>query len=622
MIDESSGMSLSKADAWLKQNRRVVIAVILGLALALRGVAFYELAESPVMEAHTLSQMDMRFFDEWAKSIVDEDVLCRESRHPMHDWHGIVAGSYYDKHPELLGRPFAKLPKATQDAATVTLWDEWYQGNRFHQEPLYPYFVAAVYAISGSTDVRNVYAVQLVLGVLMVLLLYLLSRRLFGDLTAVVTALIGMSWGPLIHYEVTLLRTSLLSVTGIALLYVVQRVIDRRDENGTGRILKLFAFGCLIGLATALRSTFFVFSLGLLVVLFWPLRKQRAKVLCHGGAVALGVVLMLAPIWIRNSIVDAPLFSMTSVGAITFVGSNVPGHRPKMGWFPHYYHENVAEAMEGSEGSLLGAMSTSIGMYRSFTDYVGLLVDKFVLLWHWFEMPNNTNFYYTCVQSTMLQLLRFVAAASWIMPAAVIGFVLAFRRRRSVGTLLWYFLCVAGPMIVFYVLSRFRAPMIVGMMPLAAYAIVRVFDAVLLKTKQGKSVAVRSVIAFAILMLLMAQGFVVSHPLVGAPRYYSAVASHYLPRAQRAHAAGDMPAVVAVWEELFATTPSYIAQVGPGRPIANDFEFKMVNVLVPPYGLCVQAAAEGGMMDVANQYNQTIARMKAAAQVYSTLNPK
>jgi hypothetical protein len=77
-----------------------------------------------------------------------------------------------------------------------------------------------------------------------------------------------------------------------------------------------------------------------------------------------------------------------------------------------------------------------------------------------------------------------------------------------------------------------------------------------------------------------------------------------------------------VWEELFATTPSYIAQVGPGRPIANDFEFKMVNVLVPPYSLCVQAAAEGGMMDVANQYNQTIARLKAAAQVYSALNPK
>jgi hypothetical protein len=171
-------------------------------------------------------------------------------------------------------------------------------------------------------------------------------------------------------------------------------------------------------------------------------------------------------------------------------------------------------------------------------------------------------------------------------------------------------------MMVFYVLSRFRAPMIVGMMPLAAYAIVRVLDGVLSKARQGKKVAMRWMIAFAILVLLMARGFLVDHPLIDGGRYRDGVVSHYLPRAKHLHAAGDMVGVVAVWEELFATQPPYVDQVGPGRPIADRWEFDMIEVLVPANKLCLEAAVDGGLRDAVDHYSEITARLTAAVQAY------
>ena len=54
------------------------------------------------------------------------------------------------------------------------LWDDWYGQKRFHQEPLYPYLVAATYRLWGD-DVRHVFAWQLLLGWETNVLIYLLA---------------------------------------------------------------------------------------------------------------------------------------------------------------------------------------------------------------------------------------------------------------------------------------------------------------------------------------------------------------------------------------------------------------------------------------------------------------
>jgi hypothetical protein len=428
-----------------------------------------------------------------------------------------------------------------------------------------------------------------------------------------------MLWGPMIHYEVTLLRTSFISLTGIALLYAGQRLIDSRDRTGPGDHGRLLAFGCFIGVATALKITFLVFSGGLLVVLFWPLRRQLKSVVVQSATVAAGIVLILAPIWIRNHLVGAPMFSMTSVGAVTFAGTNVPGYIPSFGWYPYEFPHLVAQVMEECEGSLPGAVASSVALHDSLADYVALLFAKFAQVWHWYELPNNTNYYYSCLHSDLLALSRYVVNALWILPAGLVGIAISLRQRRQVGTWLWYLVCCLVPLAVFYMLSRFRVPLIVAMMPFAAFAVVQVADRLLVRRFARVAAPM---VAFAVLLAIMARPIDPPRPLVEAGAYSLPMHRYYLPKIERACQAGDHAAAVEIFESMLATRPAFIDELGLTRCVDTIEEATTAGeIFSVAYRMCARAAVAAEQDQLARYYDEQADRLEAAVKLYYDEHP-
>ena len=234
------------------ENHRIII-VILSLALLIRGIYYIEIVNSPCVVLHQWDQSDMNFFHTWAGKIAKGEVLTNSSFHPFHEWHNQVAEKY------LFSEQSSNEKNTTKagNAAKRNLWIKWYGGKRFHQEPLYPYFIAIIYKIFGF-HIEWVFLLQLVLGLMNILLMYRITKHFFGKSIAIVTALLITFSAPILFYEMVLLRTTCISFFSLLLVWLLVRVLKNESLFSWGK------FGIVLGFAIVLKSVFLLLFIGLL----------------------------------------------------------------------------------------------------------------------------------------------------------------------------------------------------------------------------------------------------------------------------------------------------------------------------------------------------------------------
>jgi hypothetical protein len=130
-------------EAWLTDHRRLVLAIIIAASILVRIPYFIELNHSPCVWQHRWSQTDMNFFDLWARDIAGGDWLTDKVLHPWHEWHKAIAAEYFRLHPEAASSLTQDGRSGrTPDDAARALWERWWGGKAYHQEPLYPYLIA------------------------------------------------------------------------------------------------------------------------------------------------------------------------------------------------------------------------------------------------------------------------------------------------------------------------------------------------------------------------------------------------------------------------------------------------------------------------------------------------
>jgi Dolichyl-phosphate-mannose-protein mannosyltransferase len=136
--------------------------------------------------------------------------------------------------------------------------------------PLYPAFVAGLYAIFGVENYAAVRAAQAILSLLTVVCVYLLGRELYSRRIGLLAAGGVCFYPSLLGFNNLLLSETLftLFVTAITLTTVLA---VRRESVGW-----LAATGLLLGLGALVRSILWLFApfLSLFVFLVWPRREE------------------------------------------------------------------------------------------------------------------------------------------------------------------------------------------------------------------------------------------------------------------------------------------------------------------------------------------------------------
>lgn len=379
------------------------------------------------------------------------------------------------------------------DSAYYNSWAErvvsgaGYGPMPFYLAPLYPYFVALIYAIAGHS-VTVVYLIQMLLGVSNGLMVYLLGRRLFGHWAGVAGMGMVFLYGPLMYLESKLLSETLSVSLNLASLLLLARALDRPSWG------RLLLAGIVLGAAVICRPVMLIFTVLLSVYLLSASAETGKKI--AGKQLALlwmGVLLVILPVTARNWYVGKDFALISTNSGLTFAHGNHPGSRGLTTSLPGFtgsimtqQQEEMALAEQALEHPVKPSESSDywFGQGMRFIrenpgEYARLMGKKLLWTLHTREAPCNYNFY---LEQRLTGVLRFFALPfPMILGLGIFGYVAGRGRSRLADIVMLYSASVLLSLLIFYVSSRYRAPAVPGLAVLAGFGLVHVLDRLRMK---------------------------------------------------------------------------------------------------------------------------------------------
>jgi 4-amino-4-deoxy-L-arabinose transferase-like glycosyltransferase len=534
---------------WLRARRRYALIAIVVVAALLRIVCFAELTVSPCVALHQWDQGDMSTFHSWALTIAHGDGWSKTVRPPLHIWHRQIADDYARLFPQRWAELQAAAAPDEPHAAARALWNRWAGGGRAYQGPLYPYFVAGLYALLGRTPLW-VYAVQMAVGIASLVLVHVLTRRYFDDVAATAAAALTLLYGPLLFYEFVLLRATLIVFGGLLLLLLLDRARERPTSSAWSSV------GVLLGLLLALKAHFVLMlpAAGLLLVI-WNWKQRPALSSCALSFVA-GAIVGFSPVVVRNIAAGAPPLALAGNGPITFLVSNVRG-TGAAGWTARHAAAILAE----TDGAFLPTVVAALRTHPTLGSYLRLLLEKTATVWYWHEAPSSAGFHYAELHSELLSALP--VSFGFIGPPAVVGMVLALRRTRRCAPLYFLVLANLAVLLIFFAFSRFRLPLAAALTPFVGFAACRLLQ-FLLAARWKAAAAITA--ASALPMLFTLSPAAGDLPSVRTSDVQVGYQVYYDPLVRSALSRGDLRTAATILEESLRRQPPEIARLGPQRP--------------------------------------------------------
>ena len=360
----------------------------------------------------------------------------------------------------------------------------------FLRPPAYPYFLAAVYRLTGEgyTGPR---VAQMILGLVNCVLAFLLGRALFGrGVGLVLAALCATSWTS-IYFEGEL-EAPVLVQTGVL---AVLLVLHRWSASPSARLAA--AGGLLAGLLALVRANALLFLPVAAVWMLWTGRRAGARTGPSIAAFLLGAVVAVAPATVRNVMVSHELVLVSCNGPVNlYIGNNetsdgitaripiLETHTDMKGWSWFSYDRIVRQIgrHEGRDLSYSDASSYFTGLARQWImthpwDFARLTMKRAALFWGPAEISNTKAL---ALEKENSRVLRHLPGFPIVLALAAAGLVaLGFARRRRSGIPHGPTLALVGLLIgtwwvsfiPFLSAARFRVPLLPLLLLFGAYGI-------------------------------------------------------------------------------------------------------------------------------------------------------
>ncbi len=368
----------------------------------------------------------------------------------------------------------------------------------FFLRPIYPYLLALLYKVFGQ-KVIVVQVFQALIATASCFLLYRCAERIFKRFAAFVAGIGFALCGVLTFYTGALLYVEITTFFTLLTLYLLT---SNHAPLTTRRLL--FA-GITFGLLVICRPELLLLAPFLLFYLL------RDKIPFKRVALfSLICLLTIAAVPIRNFLIARDMVFFTAHSGINFYYGNNPAadgtwqSPPELSTglgFSHERLKKVAKTVNGRELTWSQASSywTKKGINYILThpwNWLQLLLRKFLLFWSNYEIPNN---YY---QETVRPFSRVLKVAfinfGAVAALGIIGMFFARRNRRALLVYL-FILGYLTSSLIFYVLSRLRAPVIPLLLIFAGSAVTEIYQ--LLRHTPKRKIGVASLVATVLLYL-------------------------------------------------------------------------------------------------------------------------
>lgn len=365
---------------------------------------------------------------------------------------------------------------------------DWIGKEVFFLGPFYAYFLGIIYAIFGN-KILAVQIIQVILASFGAGFLYLITRKISSHRNGVIASIIYILSGILIFYTGALLYVEVNIFLSLLLVYLLLGLADpSREKSISG---KLILTGIVMGLLVMVRPEFILF---LVLLIPYFIIKIRPKRILQYIVFLFFSLITISTIPLRNYLVGKDFVPFTAHSGVNFYYGNNP--QTDGTWRPVYPLQqtpdiSIAQLQYSSQridGKLVKpSQASKYWMQKGLNfikknpwRYVKLLGRKLSLFFNNYEIPNNYYFYQTRDDSIILKIC-FIGFAL-ILPLAILGIVFSLKRWKDFYLIYSFIFIYLVSSLVFYVISRLRAPVIPFLIIFAAVFIGDIIE----KLKGGK----------------------------------------------------------------------------------------------------------------------------------------
>jgi tetratricopeptide (TPR) repeat protein len=378
---------------------------------------------------------------------------------------------------------------------------DWIGKEVFFRAPLYPYFLGILYALFGESFYLPG-LIQIIIGSLSCVLIFLLAKKLFNPTIGIIASVLACFYAPLIYFDAELLLPVLeifLDLTSILLLLDAEARLHKRWW--------LLA-GIVLGLSAITRPNILIFVPFVLLWIclkFW--RENRNRIVSSGLFFLLGMILVTSPVTFRNWMVGKDFVLIASQGGINFfIGNNpIADGKTATGGFVSLplegYKDNVwissITLAEKSLGKKLKPSEISDFWYKQGFHFIKtyplkflqLLGKKLYYFWNSYEIEIIRNIYFFSRWSSVLRLFLWDHLLCFpfgiISPLAIFGIILNAKFWKKFFLTYAFILSYMFSVILFFVTSRHRLPVVPFLIIFASYSIYWLVEKI--RNKQTKS---------------------------------------------------------------------------------------------------------------------------------------
>ncbi|HUU82071.1 MAG TPA: tetratricopeptide repeat protein [Phycisphaerae bacterium] len=389
----------------------------------------------------------------------------------------------------------------------------------FTRPPLYPYFVAAIYWVSGFS-LTAVRFIQALLGGATCVLTFLLGKRLFDRRVGLTAGMIVALYGPLVFFDERLLDSSLVVFCHTLALLLGVWAAAGLSNAGPSRIwYKWLVAGAGLGVAAIARPNIGPFFLAFLLI--WLLataarRRRWAAHLAAAGCLLVGVIAPIVPVTVRNYVAGGEFIPISLFGGINlYIGNNPDAERTtairpgpdwdRMARLPH------AEGMVSPARAQSWYLARVADYVRNHPgDFAAGLARKTRLFLNAREVPRVLNPYLHRRFSSLLGVLTWQVGPfgfpfGIIAPLAFLGMIVGYRGPPQRCIPIGYLVAAAVSVILFFVASRYRLPIVPVLAVFAAWAVFWLRQTLLANQRGRFAVGVAAVVGVGVLVNLPAR---------------------------------------------------------------------------------------------------------------------
>lgn len=386
---------------------------------------------------------------------------------------------------------------------------QWIGTEPFFRAPLYIYLLALTYKIFGhSYFLPRLF--QILIGSLSCVLIFFIAKKLFNQTVGILSGVVASFYAMLFFYDASLLTTGLEIFLDLALFALL--ILTAKKPKP----LNWFFCGIVLGLSAIARPNILIFTP---FILIWMLVEFKNRLLTktiikHWIILFIGAFLVIIPVTLRNYLVGKDFVLIAWNGGYNFyLGNNAnatgwSATSPEMDktWWGGY-KDAISLAEEETGRSLKPSQISDFWFKKGFDfilsqplSWLKLMARKTVYFWKGYEISNNQNIYLYKDFSSLLDWLlgKYIIYFPFglVSPLSILGLIVCLKDFRKYLLLYLFILSYSASIIIFFICSRYRMPVIPFLIMFSSFSLWWLFQKIKNKT------IFPLVISLAILMIL------------------------------------------------------------------------------------------------------------------------